>query len=139
MRDGGDGARGPGVGRRRFLQEMIVGLGIAGHVHLTKVARAFGSGATNVHAMEKRLSRDQDSHHWSMQPDIDGLLAWSAETVGEDSLIVADQTDVAEYYVRSLLGLGPVRDASDPHRRTAPVRCSSRPTWGWGGGNCFPW
>jgi len=106
--------------RQRFLQEMIAGLVIGGHVHLTKVARAFGSGATNVHAVEKRLSRHLDSEHWSMQPVVDGLLAWSAEMVGEDSLIVADLTDVAKYYARSLQGLGRVRDASDPDHRTAP-------------------
>lgn len=110
----------PDTRRQRFLQEMIVGLVVAGHVHLTKVARALGSGATNVHAMEKRLSRHLDSQHWSMQPVIDGLLAWSAEMVGEDSLIVADLTDVAKYYARSMQGLGRVRDASDPDKRTAP-------------------
>lgn len=106
--------------RQRFLQEMIVGLVVAGHVHLTKVARALGSGATNVHAVEKRLSRHLDSEHWSMQPVIDNLLAWSAKMVGEDSLIVADLTDVAKYYAKSLQGLGRVRDASDPDKRTAP-------------------
>jgi hypothetical protein len=106
--------------RQRFVQEMIVGLVIGGHVHLTKVARALGSGVTNVHAVEKRLSRHLDSEHWSMQPVIDGLLGWSAEMVGEDSLIVADLTDVAKYYARSLQGLGRVRDASDPDKRTAP-------------------
>jgi hypothetical protein len=76
-------------GRQRSLQEMLVGLVIGGHVHLTKVARAFGSGVTNVHAVEKRLSRHLDSPHWSRQPVIAGLLAWSAEMVGKDSLIVA--------------------------------------------------
>lgn len=35
-----------------------------------------------------------------MQPVIDGLLGCSAEMVGEDSLIVADLTDVAKYYAR---------------------------------------
>ena len=75
---------------------MIVGLVIAGHVHLTKVARALGSGATNVHAVQKRLSRHLDSHHWSMQPVVDGLLEESAEMVGEDSLIVADLLRLAQ-------------------------------------------
>jgi hypothetical protein len=106
--------------RQRFLREMIVGLVIGGHVHLTKIARAVGSGTTNVHAAEKRLRGHLDSQHWSMQPVIDGLLAWSAEMVGEDSLIVADLTDVAKYYARYLEGLGRVRDASDPDKRTAP-------------------
>ncbi len=99
---------------------MIAGLVIGGHVHLSKIARAIGSGTTNVHAVEKRLSRHLDSPHWSMQPAIDGLLALSAEMVAEDSLIVADLTDIAKYYARSLEGLGRVRDASDPEKRTAP-------------------
>jgi hypothetical protein len=54
-----------------------------------------------------------------MQRGIDGLLAWSAAMVGEDCLIVADLTDLAKYYARSLEGLGRVRDASDPDKRTA--------------------
>jgi hypothetical protein len=47
-----------------------VGLVTAGHVHLTKVARAFGSGVTNVHAVEKGLSRHLDSPHWSIRRPI---------------------------------------------------------------------
>jgi len=106
--------------RQQFIREMIAGLVIGGHVHLTKIARAIGSGTTNVHAVEKRLSRHLDSQHWSMQPVIDGLLGLSADMVGEDSLIVADLTDVAKYYARSLEGLGRVRDAGHPDKRTAP-------------------
>jgi hypothetical protein len=106
--------------RQRFVQQMIPGLVIGGHVHLTKVARAIGSGTTNVHPVEKRLSRHLDSEHWSMQPVIDGLLGWSAEMVGEASLIVADETDVAKYYAKHLQGLGRVRDGSDPDKRIAP-------------------
>jgi Uri superfamily endonuclease len=99
---------------------MIVGLVIAGHVHLTKIARAIGSGMNRVHSDEKRLSRHLDSEHWSMRPVIDGLLNDSAAMVGENSLIVADLTDIAKYYARHLEGLGRVRDASDPEKRTAP-------------------
>jgi hypothetical protein len=106
--------------RQRFLQEMVVGLVIAGHVHLTKIARSLGTGANNVHADEKRLSRHLDSEHWSMQPVVEGLLGWSAEMVADDTLIVADLTDIAKYYARHLAGLGRVRDASDPEKRTAP-------------------
>ncbi len=114
-------ARGVPDGRRqRFIREMIVGLVIAGHVHLTKIARAIGLGLNNVHADEKRLSRHLDSEHWSMRPVIDGLLHDSAAMVGEESLIVADLTDIAKYYARHLEGLGRVRDASDPEKRTAP-------------------
>jgi hypothetical protein len=106
--------------RQRFLQEMVVGLVISGHVHLTRIARSFGSGANNIHADEKRLSRHLDSEHWSMRPVMDGLLEWSAAMVGDDTLIVGDLTDVAKYYARHLEGLGRVRDGSDPEKRTAP-------------------
>ena len=106
--------------RQRFILEMIVGLVIAGHVHLTKIARAIGSGMNSVHADEKRLSRHLDSEHWTMRPVIDGLLNDSAAMVGEETLIVADLTDIAKYYARHLEGLGRVRDASDPEKRTAP-------------------
>jgi hypothetical protein len=114
-------ARGvPDGRRRRFILEMIVGLVIAGHVHLTKIARAIGSGVNRVHADEKRLSRHLDSEHWTMRPVMDGLLNDSAAMVGKESLIVADLTDIAKYYARHLEGLGRVRDASDPEKRTAP-------------------
>ena len=33
---------------------------------------------------------------------------------------MADLTDIAKYYARHLEGLGRVRDASDPEKRTAP-------------------
>ncbi len=61
---------------------MIAGLVIGGHVHLAKIARAAGSGMTVVHAAEKRLSRHLHSAHWSMEPAVEKLLAWSAEMVG---------------------------------------------------------
>jgi len=106
--------------RQRFLEQMVVGLVISGHVHLTKIARSLGSGSNNVHADEKRLSRNLDSEHWSMRPVMEGLLGWSAGMVGEETLIVADLTDIAKYYARHLEGLGRVRDGSDPEKRTAP-------------------
>lgn len=109
-----------GSRRQRFLREMIAGLVIGGHIHLTKIARAVGSGEDNIHAAEKRLSRNLDSEHWSLAPVREGLLRESAAMVGEDSLIVADLTDIAKYYARRLEGLGRVRDASDPEKRTAP-------------------
>jgi hypothetical protein len=56
--------------RQRFILEMIVGLVIPGHVHLTKIVRAVGSGVNSVHADEKRLSRHLDSEHWPMRPVI---------------------------------------------------------------------
>jgi len=99
---------------------MIVGLVVGGHVHLTKIARAAGSGENSVHADEKRLCRHLDSEHWSMRPVRDELLHDSAARVGEESLIVADLSDIAKYYARRLEGLGRVRDASDPEKRTAP-------------------
>ena len=61
--------------RRRFLTDMVPGLVIANHVHLSKVARAGGRGTENVHAAEKRLSRHLGSEHWDMSPLADRLLA----------------------------------------------------------------
>jgi hypothetical protein len=78
--------------RQRFLIEMIMGLVIGGHVHLTKIARAIGSGVNSVHSDEKRLSRHLDSEHWSMQPVVDSLLKNSAAMVGEDFSAEASQT-----------------------------------------------
>ena len=106
--------------RRRFLQDMITGLVIAGHVHLTKIARALGRGYDNIHSAEKRLSLHLGSEAWEMAPLADRLLEDSAGLVGDDTLIVADLTDLAKYYARHLEGLGRVHDGSDPDKRLAP-------------------
>lgn len=106
--------------RQRFLQHMIAGLVISGHVHLTKIARAVAQGNSDIHAAEKILSRHLDSEHWSLQPVVDQLLAWSARAVTSQSLIVADLSDLAKDYAKSLEGLGKVRDASDPDKRLVP-------------------
>jgi hypothetical protein len=102
---------------------MLTGLVIAGHVHLTAIARGLSRGAGNVHATEKRLSRHLASEHWDMSPVADELLRRSAALVGDDTLIVADTTDLAKYYAKHLEGLGRVHDGSDPEKRTAPGYC----------------
>lgn len=109
--------------RQRFLGDMIPGLVIAGHVHLTKIARAIGRGDDNIHSVEKRLSLHLGSDCWDMAPLAQRLLHDSADLVGDDTLIVADLTDLAKYYARSLEGLGRVHDGSDPEQRLAPGYC----------------
>jgi Transposase DDE domain len=106
--------------RRRFLTDMVTGLVISGHVHLTKVARALGHGLGNIHADEKRLSKHLGSEHWDASPIADELLRRSAALAAPKALVVADTTDVAKYYARHLEGLGRVHDGSDPEGRTAP-------------------
>jgi hypothetical protein len=106
--------------RRQFLQDMIPGLVISGHVHLSKIARAISHGADNIHSIEKRLSRHLGSEHWNMSPLCDRLLEDSAACVDDDSLLVADLTDLAKYYACHLEGLGRVHDGSDPDKRLAP-------------------
>lgn len=106
--------------RQRFVTDMVAGLTVAGHVHLTAVARANSRGAGNIHAAEKRLSRHLASEHWDASPLAEELLRRSAGFVGDDTLIVADTTDLAKYYARHLEGLGRVHDGSDPDKRTAP-------------------
>ena len=109
--------------RQRFLSDMVTGLVVAGHVHLTAVARALSGGAGNIHAAEKRLSRHLASEHWDASPLADGLLRRSAAQVGDDTLIVADTTDLAKDYARAMEGLGRVHNGSDPDKRTAPGYC----------------
>lgn len=105
--------------RRRFLTDMIPGLVIANHVHLSKIARAVGHGIEDVHAAEKRLSRHLGSEHWDMSPLSDRLLQDSAALVNDNSLIVADLTDLAKYYAKKMEGLGRIHDGSDPDKRLA--------------------
>src|SRR5438105_13288620 len=78
--------------RARFIADMVPGLVIAGHVHLTEVARALSTAAEDVHGAGKRLSRHLGGAHWDMGPLADRLLADSAAFVTDDPLIVADTT-----------------------------------------------
>jgi hypothetical protein len=99
---------------------MLTGLVAAGHVHLSAIARGISRGAGNIHAIEKRLSRHLASEHWDASAIAAELLRRSAALVTEDTLIVADTTDLAKYYARKLEGLGRVHDGSDPDERIAP-------------------
>ena len=103
--------------RRPFLVDMIPGLVIANHVHLSAVARAVGGGRKPVHADEKRLSRHLGSAHRDLSPLADRMLQDAAGMVGDDSLIPADTTDLAKYHARESEGLGRVHDGSDPDQR----------------------
>lgn len=106
--------------RRSFVQDMIPGLLISGHVHLTKVARAIRPGHANIHSVEKRLSRHLGSPHWDMSPLDDELLTRSAALVHDDTLLTADLTDLNKQSARKLEGLGRVHDGSDPDQRIVP-------------------
>ena len=109
--------------RHRFVTQMITGLVAAGHVHLTKVARATHRGPANIHAAQKRLCGHLASEHWNTASLPAELLRRSAAMVTDDTLIPADTTDLAKYYARHLEGLGRVHDGSDPDGRTAPGYC----------------
>jgi hypothetical protein len=103
--------------RRAFLEDMIPGLLISGHVHLSKVARAISPGDADIHGVEKRLSRHLGSEHWDMSPLADALLKSSAPMVSDDTLLTADLSDINKQYARKLEGLGRVHDGSDPDKR----------------------
>src|SRR5215212_9967418 len=98
--------------RRAFLEDIIPGMLISGHVHLTKVARAISPGDADIHGVEKRLSRHLGSEHWDMSPLAEELLASSAGTVTDDTLLTADLSDLNKQYARKLEGLGRVHDGS---------------------------
>jgi hypothetical protein len=102
---------------------MLTGLVAAGHVHLTAIARGIGRGGEKVHAVEKRLSRHLASPHWNTAHLAAELLRRSAALVTDDTLLVADTTDLAKYYGKHLEGIGRVHDGSDPEGRTAPGYC----------------
>jgi hypothetical protein len=106
--------------RQRFIGDMIPGLAIAGHVHLSKVARAISPGDADIHGVEKRLSSHLASEYWDASPLADELLKRSANLVTEDTLLTADLTDLAKPYARKLEGLGRVHDGSDPEKRIVP-------------------
>jgi hypothetical protein len=106
--------------RRQFIKDMIAGLIIGGHVHLSKIARAISAGNDDIHGLEKRLSGHLGSEDWDMSPVADDLLAWSARVVSDDTILVADLTDMAKPYARVLEGLGKVHDGSKPGKPIVP-------------------
>jgi DDE family transposase len=108
--------------RQNFITEMVTGLIAAGHVHLTEIARGLG-GEQTLHAAEKRLSRHLGSEHWNMSPLADELLRRSATRVTDDTLLVADTTDLAKPHARKLEGIGRVHDGSDPEGRISNGYC----------------
>jgi len=116
---------------------MLTGLVAAGHVHLTAIARGIRRGGGNIHAAEKRRSRNLASAHWEADPIAEERLQRSAALVTEDTLIPADTTDLAKYYAKHLEGLGRVHDGSAPEGRTAPDIVFSRPTYVSGSGSLF--
>jgi hypothetical protein len=79
--------------RRRFVADMIRGLVVGGHVHLTAVARA-------PHATEKRLSGHLASPCWNSAPLHAELLRRSAALVTADTLMVADTTERSVHGLR---------------------------------------
>lgn len=109
--------------RRRFVTDMIRGLVVGGHVHLTAVARALPGGGEHLHATEKRLSGHLASPHWNSAPLPVELLRRSAVLVTADTLIVGDTADLAKPHARHLEGLGRVHDGSDPDGRTVTGYC----------------
>src|ERR1700741_2732232 len=74
--------------RRRFIEDMIAGFVIGGHVHLSQIARAISRGDTDIHGVAKRLSKNLAREHWDMTPVADRLLAESAAMVDDDTILV---------------------------------------------------
>lgn len=109
--------------RHDFIAQMIRGLVIGGHVHLTAIARAAPEPDVTLHAAEKKLSRHLGSEHWDASPLADELLRRSAAMVTDDTIIPADTTDLNKEYARKLEGLGRVHDGSDPQGRIVNGYC----------------
>src|SRR5262245_22117184 len=124
--------------RQDVIENMIPGLLLSGHVHLTKVARAISPGDANPHRVEKRLSTPLSSEHWDMSPLADTLLSRSAQLVSDDTLLTAALTDLAKPYARQLEELGELRIAVIPTSGSWPATGSSRPTCASASGNCSP-
>lgn len=124
--------------RRHFVEEMIQGLIGSGRVHLTAIARATSRGDGNIHAAQKRLSRNLSSEHWHAGPLASELLRRSAAMVTDDTLIVADTTDLAKPHARHLEGLGKIHDGSDPNSRICRGYCIFEAHARVGGWQLFP-
>jgi hypothetical protein len=61
---------------RAFVQDLLAGLVIGGHVHLTKVARAIRPGIACNHGVEKRFSGHLGGEAWDMSPVGNRRLLW---------------------------------------------------------------
>ena len=97
--------------RKKFLADMLYGIQASGDTLLSSVMRAINDDSGKCHAVEKRLSRNVADE--TVGDEIDkAILAAGAKSVGDDTLILVDPTEIRKEFGLRMEHVTVVRDAS---------------------------
>ena len=95
---------------RRFVEECIYGIQASGDTKLSSIVRAIDDDIRPIYT-EKRLSRNLDDE--TLETSIaDAVLKDGARSVGADTLLLVDPTEIRKEFAHAMEHVTLVRDAS---------------------------
>ena len=95
---------------RRFVEECIYGIQASGDTKLSSIVRAIDDDIRPIYT-EKRLSRNLDDE--TLETSIaDAVLKDGARSVGADTLLLVDPTEIRKEFAHAMEHVTRVRDAS---------------------------
>ena len=95
---------------RRFVEECIYGIQASGDTKLSSIVRAIDDDIRPIYT-EKRLSRNLDDE--TLEASIaDAVLKDGARSVGADTLLLVDPTEIRKEFAHAMEHVTLVRDAS---------------------------
>ena len=95
---------------RRFVEECIYGIQVSGDTKLSSIVRAIDDDIRPIYT-EKRLSRNLDDE--TLETSIaDAVLKDGARSVGADTLLLVDPTEIRKEFAHAMEHVTLVRDAS---------------------------
>ena len=106
---------------RRFVEECIYGIQASGDTKLSSIVRAIDDDIRPIYT-EKRLSRNLDDE--TLEASIsDAVLKDGARSVGADTLLLVDPTEIRKEFAHAMEHVTLVRDASRSSKegRDVPV------------------
>ena len=106
---------------RRFVEECIYGIQASGDTKLSSIVRAIDDDIRPIYT-EKRLSRNLDDE--TLETSIaDAVLKDGARSVGADTLLLVDPTEIRKEFAHAMEHVTLVRDASRSSKegRDVPV------------------
>lgn len=95
---------------RRFVEEMLYGIGSEQSLHLSKIARSLCENIPLIKTIN-RLSFEL-SRKGLWEKITSGVLKQAKGDIAADTLLILDLSDIAKPYARSMEHLGRVRDGS---------------------------
>jgi hypothetical protein len=94
----------------RAVSEVLYGLCKSGDIKLTNIGRGL-KGQTKLENVVERISRNLSKKDISKSLNR-GLVAGTSRRIGQETLLIVDESDIQKRYARSMEHLGRVRDGS---------------------------